>query len=237
MIYEDPNDDPVGERDHMYSLLAMALVNADWQQNNTQNKRGHNICSVLVDNSSGEGVFYARNSNAQLQSSSQHGEVRAITNFLKCMGTSPYLSDYTLYTTLEPCIMCAGMLTMTKISKVVYVQRDPGYGKTMEIITAGNYPISYPEATVDNVFKRDLENKYASHPGMPITRWLLTDDAHNIYLAATNELAQRLNSKPRYAINAEVYDAIRTFMQHPHPERFKDDMAQQCPTRSFKPYY
>jgi len=43
-----------------------------------------------------------------------------------------FLENYTLYTTLEPCIMCAGMMVMSRLRRVVYGQADPHYGGAME---------------------------------------------------------------------------------------------------------
>ncbi len=39
-----------------------------------------------------------------------------------------YLYDYTLYVTLEPCIMCAGMLMLAKIGVLVFGAYDPKSG-------------------------------------------------------------------------------------------------------------
>lgn len=103
---EDPKASAEAERDYLYSLLAMCVVRHDWQW--LEETRGHNIGSVLVKNATGEVAYYARNSNRVLTNGSQHGEVRLVTNFLKCEGEGTYLKDYTLYTTLEPCMMCAG---------------------------------------------------------------------------------------------------------------------------------
>ena len=228
VIHEDPTT-LVGERDNLYSLAALTLVNRDWQDGHES--RGHNIGSVLVDNATGEIVYYARNSNKILASGCQHGEVRLITNFLKCEGTGPYLGDYTLYTTLEPCIMCAGMMTMTQIGKVVYVQQDPDYGYTQEIIGSGNYPIYYREATVNSNFKQLLERGYKQSGDSSITKWLIGEDAHQIYNDA--ELAL-LNYKPVFEDNNAVYDKVIKFLDKELPEHFNDDMAAQCPTRKFK---
>ena len=219
----------IGERDNLYSLAALTLVNRDWQAGGET--RGHNIGSVLVDNATGEIVFYARNSNKILASGCQHGEVRLVTNFLKCEGAGPYLGNYTLYTTLEPCIMCAGMLTMTQIGKVVYVQQDPDYGYTQEIIGSGNYPIYYQEATVESDFKERLENSYNQSGNRSITKWLVGDDAHRIYNDAEHAL---LNYKPIFDANNDIYDKVMKFLDKDLPERFNDDMAMQCPTGEFK---
>ena len=182
----------------------------------------------------GEIVYYARNSNKILASGCQHGEVRLVTNFLKCEGAGPYLGDYTLYTTLEPCIMCAGMLTMTQIGKVVYVQQDPDYGYTQEIIGSGNYPIYYREATVESDFKERLENSYNQSGNRSITKWLVGDDAHRIYNDAEHAL---LNYKPIFDANNDIYDKVMKFLDKELPEHFNDAMAKQCPTGKFKEFY
>ena len=52
-----------------------------------------------------------------------HAEIQAITAASNYIG-GKYLFDCTLYVTLEPCIMCAGALFWSKISKVVYGASD-----------------------------------------------------------------------------------------------------------------
>ena len=122
--------DPIQqERDLILSLTAMAVVRADWQDDDTG--RGHNIGSVLVD-AKGIPVFWARNASRRLDNGSQHGEVRLIQNFLNCKGIGRYAKGYTVYTTLEPCAMCTGLMILTQVTRVVYVQEDPGYGDTAE---------------------------------------------------------------------------------------------------------
>jgi len=56
-----------------------------------------------------------------------HAEVLAITAAATHLG-SKYLHDCTLYVTLEPCVMCAGALLWSQISKVVYGASDEKRG-------------------------------------------------------------------------------------------------------------
>ncbi len=42
------------------------------------------------------------------------------------------LKKHTVYTTLEPCAQCSGMMTLCSIERTVYGQTDPGFGKAME---------------------------------------------------------------------------------------------------------
>ncbi len=39
-----------------------------------------------------------------------------------------YFYDYTLYVTLEPCVMCAGMIQWARVGRVVYGASDPKSG-------------------------------------------------------------------------------------------------------------
>ena len=60
-----------------------------------------------------------------------HAEMQAITAAANFLG-GKYLSNCTLYVTLEPCQMCAGALYWSQISKIVYGASDEQRGfKTM----------------------------------------------------------------------------------------------------------
>ena len=52
-----------------------------------------------------------------------HAEMQAITSGANFLG-GKYLKDCTLYVTLEPCVMCAGALYWSQISKVVFGASD-----------------------------------------------------------------------------------------------------------------
>lgn len=58
-----------------------------------------------------------------LQDASAHAEILAITaasNYLQ----SKYLTNCTMYVTLEPCMMCSGAIIHTQLSKVIYAAKD-----------------------------------------------------------------------------------------------------------------
>jgi tRNA(adenine34) deaminase len=52
-----------------------------------------------------------------------HAEMQAITASANFIG-GKYLTNCTLYVTLEPCQMCAGALYWSQISKIVYGAKD-----------------------------------------------------------------------------------------------------------------
>ena len=59
-----------------------------------------------------------------------HAEMQAITSAANQLG-GKYLTDCTLYVTLEPCIMCAGAIGWAQIRRVVYGASDDKRGYSM----------------------------------------------------------------------------------------------------------
>ena len=56
-----------------------------------------------------------------------HAEMQAITSAANFLG-GKYLTNCTLYVTLEPCQMCAGALYWSQVSKIVYGATDEQRG-------------------------------------------------------------------------------------------------------------
>lgn len=67
------------------------------------------------------------NMTERLNDPTAHAEMIAITAATEAMG-GKYLSDCTLYVTVEPCPMCAGALAWAQIGRVVYGAADPKRG-------------------------------------------------------------------------------------------------------------
>ena len=67
----------------------------------------------------------------KLNDPTAHAEMIALTSAFNFLG-SKYLPDATLYVTVEPCLMCAGALYWSKISRIVYGAADEknGYRKS-----------------------------------------------------------------------------------------------------------
>ena len=59
-----------------------------------------------------------------------HAEMIAITAATEALG-GKYLSDCTLYVTVEPCPMCAGGLNWAQVGRIVYGALDPRRGYSM----------------------------------------------------------------------------------------------------------
>ena len=56
-----------------------------------------------------------------------HAEMQTITAAAEHLG-GKYLTDCTLYVTVEPCVMCAGALGWSQISRIVYGASDEKRG-------------------------------------------------------------------------------------------------------------
>src|SRR5688572_7380469 len=68
-------------------------------------------------------IARGHNQTERLNDATAHAEMLAITSATNFIGAK-YLSDCTLYVTLEPCVMCAGALNWSQVRKVVYGAND-----------------------------------------------------------------------------------------------------------------
>ena len=83
------------------------------------------IGAVIVS----KGMVIARGHNLteHLHDVTAHAEMQAITAAAEHLG-GKYLQDCTLYVTVEPCVMCAGALGWSQISRIVYGAPDEKRG-------------------------------------------------------------------------------------------------------------
>lgn len=99
---------------------------------------GHNIAAIAVD-SAGRVVDFDFNHNKIFNSSVQHAEARLIRRLFGLAAVHETwdftgekkkyrteLRDTTIYTTLESCAQCAGIMALANLPRVFYLQPDPG---------------------------------------------------------------------------------------------------------------
>jgi tRNA(Arg) A34 adenosine deaminase TadA len=103
---------------------------------------GHNIASIAVDGN-GDIIDFEFNHNDIFNSSAEHAEARLVRRVFslaqiyddwqtrkpgesRSTGYSNLLSSVTIYTSLESCAQCSGIMTLGNVDKVVYLQQDPG---------------------------------------------------------------------------------------------------------------
>lgn len=83
------------------------------------------VGAVIVSN--GRILAKTHNQTERLQDVTAHAEILAMTAAANMLGAK-YLTDCTLYVTLEPCTMCAGALRWSQIGRVVYGASDEKNG-------------------------------------------------------------------------------------------------------------
>lgn len=79
------------------------------------------IGAVVVQN--GKVIARGYNMTEKLNDPTAHAEMIALTSAFGNMGAK-YLPDATLFVTVEPCVMCAGALYWSKLSRVVWGASD-----------------------------------------------------------------------------------------------------------------
>lgn len=85
------------------------------------------VGAVIV---SGDSIIArAYNQTERLHDVTAHAEMLAITAAANHLGAK-YLTDCTLYVTLEPCPMCAAAAGWAQVSRIVYGASDPKRGYT-----------------------------------------------------------------------------------------------------------
>ena len=75
----------------------------------------------------GQVIARGHNLTERLHDVTAHAEMQTITAATEYLG-GKYLTDCTLYVTVEPCIMCAGALGWSQIPRVVYGAADEKRG-------------------------------------------------------------------------------------------------------------
>jgi tRNA(Arg) A34 adenosine deaminase TadA len=126
---------------------------------------GHNIGCIAVD-ARGAIIDFDFNHNDLFSSSAEHAEARLVRrifnlnqNYDRWQTIDPsqiinvsygtILSGVSLYTSLESCAQCSGIMTLGNVKRVIYLQSDPGQYKIGNILYNLSNPlaISHPSGT------------------------------------------------------------------------------------------
>ena len=215
--------DPAGQEvDEIFSLLTYALVYANWQPASVPRKqrRGYNIGAILV-NKENQPVYCGLNCINATDNATQHGEVRAITDYLE--KTRAFnLDGFTIYTSLEPCIMCAGMMTMTDVDRVVYGQKDVDFSNGLERLALDTRPYggyapfkrtTWADPSPSTIRPR-LDSAYqqflTTDPEKVLSKFLTGAPAESLFNEAHSAI---LNFQVKHPENAKVLTAARQFFE------------------------
>ena len=115
-------------------------------------------CVIVMNN---RVIARGHNLTEQLNDVTAHAEMQAITSAANFLG-GKYLKDCTMYVTLEPCVMCAGALAWSQISRVVIGARDEQRGfinKQLKLHPKTEITIGIMEEECSQLMKTFFKNK------------------------------------------------------------------------------
>jgi len=94
-------------------------------------------------------IARAHNQTEKLTDATAHAEMLAVTSAANHLG-SKYLSECTLFVTLEPCVMCAGALHWVQLARLVYGASDLQRGYSLV-----SSPLLHPKTEIKKGVKAD----------------------------------------------------------------------------------
>lgn len=180
---------------------------------------GHNIAAIAVDRD-GYIIDFEFNHNEIFNSSTQHAEARLLNRVFSLNqihdswnagtqsegGTSygQLLKGVTIFTSLESCAQCSGIMTLGNANEVVYLQEDPGQykiGNIMFRLTESHNPKEKalaPRPVPASAFGFDYYTRLSEKFGAfktethitSITSFLCSETAYLIFLDAEHELSR-----------------------------------------------
>jgi tRNA(adenine34) deaminase len=111
------------------------------------------VGACLVDQF-GNVVSKAGNRTIELNDPTGHAEIVAIREAATNL-QNYRLGGLTLYTTLEPCVMCAGAIVNARIDRIVFATRDDRYGATRTLYNLCDDPNLNHRLVVDEGVSAD----------------------------------------------------------------------------------
>lgn len=115
-------------------------------------------CVIVANN---RVIARSHNLTEALNDVTAHAEMQAITAAANFLG-GKYLINCTLYVTMEPCVMCAGALAWSQISKVVIGARDEKRGfinKNLQLHPKTEVVVGVLESECSSIVKNFFKEK------------------------------------------------------------------------------
>ncbi|MCS7150841.1 MAG: tRNA adenosine(34) deaminase TadA [Endomicrobia bacterium] len=138
------------ERDKHFMLIALKEAKKAYAKNEVP------VGAIVVCKD--KVISKAHNLNIKLNDPTAHAEILALrkaSNILK----NYRLTDCELYTTLEPCPMCAGAMVYARIKRLVYATDDPKSGACKSVVNiVNNKRLNHRIEVVSGVCKKEAEH-------------------------------------------------------------------------------
>lgn len=206
------------ETDARYMRMALEEARAALQDDEIP------IGAVIV--ADGRVIGRGHNMTETLGDVTAHAEMLAITAATQTLG-GKYLTGATIYVTVEPCLMCAGAIAWSQLSRIVYGADDPKRGYST-YISARNTPTkpSKPSATEKSGIPNPTPNTQKS-----------THDAQNPMAGIQNTIDGTQNSTKVIQDSTGGIQHSKSRIQNSSPSPFHPKatitigiLAEECAT-------
>ena len=128
--------------EHDLDVMGAALLEAEAAAN-----EGEIPVGALILGPDGNVIATGRNSRVLEKDPTAHAEVNAIREAARVLGDR-VLDGCTLVVTLEPCVMCAGVILAARVPRVVFGAWDDkagAAGSVYDLLRDGRLPHALPE--------------------------------------------------------------------------------------------
>jgi len=138
-----------GERDKFFMKKALDEAKKAFKKNEVP------VGTVIVYKN--KIIARAHNLNITTNDPTAHAEILALRKASKILKNYRLL-DCELYTTLEPCPMCAGAMVYARIKRLVYATEDPKSGCCKSVLNiVNNKKLNHRIEVVYGVYKKESE--------------------------------------------------------------------------------
>lgn len=115
-------------------LMKLALAQAQFAFDHREVPVG----CIIVETATGEVASTGSNQTNETNNGTRHCEIVAIESLLLRTGSMVDWSAYTLYVTVEPCVMCAAALRIVGLVNVVYGCGNERFGGCQSVMPIDN---------------------------------------------------------------------------------------------------
>lgn len=137
---------PTNKHD-FYMRHALRLAQTAYENNEVP------VGAIVVQNDKIIGKGY--NQTEMLNDPTAHAEMIAISSACATL-ENKYLSDCTLYVTLEPCPMCSGAIVLAKLSRVVFGAIDEKAGSCGSVFNiSSNKKLNHQTEVLHGFYEQD----------------------------------------------------------------------------------
>ena len=143
------SEEPIWQSHQRFMAKAVMLAEQAFEEGEVP------VGAIVVHNNMIVGKGY--NQVERLNDPTAHAEMLAVSAACDTLGEK-YLSECTLYVTLEPCAMCAGALVWSKVGMVVFGATDSKAGACGSVFNIlQNNQLNHRPEVIQGILEQDCE--------------------------------------------------------------------------------